>query len=127
MVRISTKEKPWPSSWTRKASPRMRFVHAMAAGVCIAPRAGRDRGRAPVERLQDVHVDDPGSGGVAADAADADRPRRDAQLGEQLEDDAQRERLAAARTERVVRREEQIRLGRDLLQRRLAHAAALPR
>src|SRR3989442_12964250 len=39
MVRISTKEKPWPSSWTRKASPRMRFVHAMAAGVCIAPRA----------------------------------------------------------------------------------------
>src|SRR6516165_6321732 len=39
MVRISTSEKPLPSSCARNASRRHCFVHLIAAGVCIAPRA----------------------------------------------------------------------------------------
>ena len=64
--------------------------------------AGRHRRRAPVQRLQHVDVHDHRERRVAADAGDADRALAQAELLDQLEHQAQRDRLAAAGAERVL-------------------------
>ena len=89
----------------------------------LGPRG--DRRRAPVEGLQHVHVDDAGEGRVAADPADTDRPITHAELGDDLEDGAHGERLPASRAEVVLRGEEQLGLGGDLLER-CAHVTPRP-
>src|SRR5262249_59783373 len=76
-------------------------------------------------------VDDARERGVTADAAHADRPVAHPELVDQLEDGAHRQRLAAARAQRVLGGEQQVGLRGDLLQRRggghdVPQAAARP-
>ncbi len=68
-----------------------------------------------MQRLLDIDVDDAGERRVATDAADADGPVTQPHLLSEFEQRAQRHRFAAARTEVVCSREEQVGLVEDLL------------
>ena len=92
------------------------FVHHVAVALQRehdrvgkhALHAGRDRRRAAVQRLHEVDVHRAAEARVAADAGDADRALRDAELDEGLEEPAHRDRLAAAGTHVVLLGEQEV-------------------
>ena len=77
-----------------------------------ALHAGRDRGRASVQRLHEIDVHRPGERCVATDAGDRDGARRHAELLDRLEELAHRQGLATAGAHVVLLGEQQIGLQR---------------
>jgi hypothetical protein len=74
--------------------------------------SGRDRRRAPVQRLHEVEVHRPRERGVAPDADDRDGARCHAELLDRLEELAHRQRLATAGAHVVLLGEQEIGLQR---------------
>ena len=92
------------------------FVHHVAVALQRehervgehALHAGRDRRRAPVQRLHEIDVHRARERRVAADAGDADRVLDRVELRDRLEELAHRDRLAAARAHVVLLGEQQV-------------------